>query len=582
MGRCIACDPAVTEAEHAAVIDQVRRFFEGRVGEIAAELKQKMKQAAADMLFEKAARYRDQITQIEHVLEKQQAVMTDAEDRDVFGFALLRTKALVQLFKVRHGLLLGRETFTLDCAADCDPAEVLERTLTDYYERANEIPREVLLPVDFDGMIELESWLKDKRSDLLAKPSALELRMPQRGDKLQIVELANKNAEEQIKELMDQWLSTEQKKRLALKELQEALELPRRPERIECYDISHFGGEGTVASMVVMENGEPKKSDYRKFKMRHVSGGDDYAAMQEVFARRFDYLRESGIRLEGLTMRQASPKDMQAIAAVVAAENLDGEGMAPEQFVALKHAGEVIGFGRLRAYPLNAEDAKKYGDTNLTEIASLWVKPEMRGKKFGYKLLAELIKRAGSKVQYVIVPEALADYYAGFGFKKVTSPPPVLAAKETACASARGGARFVTLRFDKTIHRKADLSFKAIPDLVVVDGGKGQLSVTVAVLEFLGIAQKEDPPKAAKAPKKAKPASTPAKPAKPRSRWKRFTFPIVGLAKQAEEIFVPGEPLPVQLAADTQASLLLQAIRDEAHRFANTYQQKVRTKARLG
>jgi len=573
MGRCIACDPAVSPERHQEVIYEVRRFLEGQVGEVRRDLEQKMREAALEQSFERAAVLRDRLQALEHLLEKQQAVMTDAGDRDVFGLAVIRTKAQVQLFRVRQGQLIGREEFVLDCAADCEPGEVLERVILDYYDTAREIPPEILLPVEIESEAALPQWLKQRRLDLTGQhQAALSLYSPQRGDKREIVDLANNNAKQRLAEQMGEWMSREQRKRVALQELQEKLQLPRRPQRIECYDISHFGGEDTVASMVVFQEGEPRKSDYRKFKIQTAGEADDYAAMREVLFRRFGHLQGGSLAAGALRLRQPTKKEFPQLADLIEQNQLDSTGLAIEHAVVLKAGKNLIGFAR--AKPVDSVDSK----TGAAEIASLWVDPAARGSRFGYQILTEIIKRETAGTFYVVVPESLSGYYAGFGFVPVRQPPETLLAKQS---GVRDGVQKVILRFDKKLRKKEDLSFRALPDLVVVDGGKGQLSSAVAILRHQGLIADPPEPAAPKANKNAKRKITQKEKGKPDSPWTGYAIAIVGLAKEREEIYLPGTSQPVPLSIDSQASLLLQAARDEAHRFANTFQRQVSGKRRL-
>ncbi|HDS11824.1 MAG TPA: excinuclease ABC subunit UvrC, partial [Candidatus Wirthbacteria bacterium] len=336
MGRCLGvCQATVSKQAHDEVIGLVEQFFDGRGQEILPRYRQLMQQAAEQKEYEQAAAYRDRIREIETVLEKQQAVMTDQQDRDVFGLAIQGTKACVQLFKLRRGLLLGKEEFSLDCACDCEPSEVLTRVLSDYYERANEIPREILLPLALEDLEVWQDWLNQIKDQSVRYN--INLLFPQRGEKRQVVELASTNAAQRLEELLGEWMSAERRRNLALSELKDGLKLKARPERIECYDISHLDGEGTVGSMVVMQNGQEKKSDYRKFKIKTQTKGDDYLAMQEVLERRFERLLEKGSLITGLTLRQASTKDLVRIVEIMREEHLDDENLDHKSCVVLKH-----------------------------------------------------------------------------------------------------------------------------------------------------------------------------------------------------------------------------------------------------
>ncbi|HNT29825.1 MAG TPA: GNAT family N-acetyltransferase, partial [bacterium] len=507
---------------------------------------------------------------IESLLAKQQAVMSDQQDRDVFGVAIEASKACVQLFKVRNGILIGREEFTMDCSAAVDAEEVLERTLVSYYEKAFEIPTEILIPQEMENAPVLSEWFGSLRAALAADRRLPQLVVPVRGEKKSLVDLVSTNAKQRLDELLGEWMTKEQRRNQALAELKDVLQLPRKPERIECFDISHLGGEGTVGAMAVFHAGEPRNSDYRRFKVQTIEGGDDYAALREVLTRRFERLQGMGIGLEGLTLRQPTDKAMKFIEERIMAERLDNSDLAPEQFLALRYKGEIVGFGRVKLY-LPADDATGEHAVPIHELASLWIKPELRGKRLGYLLLSELIRKFKAKVFYGLTSEGHVPYYEGFGFKCIAAVPPVFSKKIThACAS---WGPVVCLRYDTTTKRKEDLSFKAMPDLVVIDGGKGQLSTAVEVMHELRLYHPEEVKLAGKK-KKAPKTKSPKK----QKVWGLFAFPIVGLAKEEEQLFVPWQSEPIPLAADSAGSLLVQALRDETHRFAITYQKKVRSK----
>ncbi len=595
IARCIGiCKPEISKAEHDQIIGLVIDFFSGHGREILNSLETSMLNAASDMQFEKAAALRDQINQIKTILEKQHTVSTDQMDRDVFGYSIVGQSACVHLFRVRQGLLLGREEFSLDCGGDCEPEEVLRRAITAYYEKAFEIPKEILVPVDLEDVAALQDWLDTMRLQLPEQENSrikTTIVRPLIGEKKSIVDLASQNAEQRLLEMIGQWKSQEQRAAAGLAEIKEALDLPRRPERIECYDISHLGGEGTVGSMVVFVNGEPKKEDYRKFKLKTVSGGDDFAALQEVLERRFKHLGGVAIGVEGLSLRQATPKAMKFIEEKLIEEQLDSSMLSHEQFLVLRYQGEIVGFGRVKEYGEQTFKEANHQISNETkdqkgvlyELGSLWVKKELRGRKFGYMLMSELVQRTKARVIYLMCREKMASYYAGFGFLQIETMPEELKEKKERVCSSFGP--IAVMRFDKTIRKKEDLSFTALPDLVLIDGGKGQLSSSVEILEKMGLIRepkqqivKEAKKQKIKKTKKSTDKET--KIIKPKM-WERFVFPIASLAKQEEQVYLPWQTGPAILPPDKAGGLLLRSLRDEAHRFAVTYQRKVRGKAFL-
>jgi excinuclease ABC subunit C len=366
-------------------------FLQGKSDHILKNIEAKMEAAAESLNFEKAADYRDQLKAITRVVSKQKVISSATTDQDVIAFARDQGDACVQVFFIRHGKLIGREYFMLEGTEGESDAEVIGEFVTQFYDEAAHIPKEVLLPNEVEEAMVIEQWLRQKRG------TKVTLQIPQRGKKKELIEMARSNAQDTLATLKQQWAADRSKHVTALAELQESLNLPTPPARIECYDISHTQGQQTVGSMVVFVQGAPRKSDYRRFNVQTV-GNDDYGAMKEVLTRRFQRYKES----------------------------LDGE---------LHDLGQI-------------------------------------GRK-----------------------------------------------KETAWA--------------------------LLPDLLIVDGGKGQLSMAQEVLAEFGLVEE---------------------------------VPLAGLAKREEELFVPGQKASVRLPRRSEALYLVQRVRDEAHRFANTGHRKRRAK----
>ncbi|MFO7681731.1 MAG: excinuclease ABC subunit UvrC, partial [Chloroflexota bacterium] len=388
-GPCIG---AVNREQYRAMIKQLMDFLNGRSDHIVKNIETKMALAAENLQFEKAAEYRDQLTAVTKVVAKQKVISAADADQDVIAFAREQGDACVQVFFIRHGKLIGREYFLLEgTEGETDPA-VLQDFLTQFYDDAAHIPKEVLLPHEVAEAMVIEEWLKQKRS------TKVTLQVPQRGMKKELVEMAARNAADTLLTLRQQWEADRSKHVTAMSELQQALNLPTPPSRIECYDISHTQGAQTVGSMVVFVQGAPKKSDYRRFNVQTV-GNDDYGAMKEVLTRRFH----------------------------------------------------------------------RYKDTLAGELHD----PSQIGKQ----------------------------------------------KKETAWA--------------------------LLPDLIIVDGGKGQLSMAIDVLKEFGLENE---------------------------------VPLTGLAKQEEELFVPGSSRSILLPRRSEALYLVQRVRDEAHRFANEGHRQRRAK----
>ncbi len=390
-GPCIG---AVSREAYRDMIHGLMDFLNGKSDHIMKQLELRMAKAAENLQFEKAVEYRDQLRAVNRIVSKQKVIAAANTDQDVIAFAREQGDACVQVFFIRHGKLIGREYFLLDGTEGESDEEILQEFLTQFYDEAAHIPKEVLLPHEVSEAMVIEQWLKQKRT------TKVTLQVPRRGKKKELVQMASTNAADTLATLRQQWASDRSKHVQAMSELQESLDLPGPAARIECYDISHTQGVQTVGSMVVFVQGVPRKSDYRRFNVRTV-GNDDYGAMKEVLTRRF----------------------------------------------------------------------ARYKD----ELAGELHDPSKIGKK----------------------------------------------KKQTAWA--------------------------LLPDLLIVDGGKGQLSATLEVLDSFDL---------------------------------RDEVPTAALAKQEEEIFIPGKTKSVILPERSQGLYLVQRVRDEAHRFANEGHRKRR--ARVG
>lgn len=277
LGPCIG---AVNQEEYRAMIAGLIRFLEGRSEEVLADLETRMHAAAETLDFERAARLRDQLQAARRVVERQKIVTAAGSDQDVIAFARDEGNACVQIFFIRSGKLLGREFFMLEGAEAEDDRTVMAAFLKQFYEEAAYVPPEVILPNRVDEALVIEEWLRGKRGAKVA------LQVPRRGRKRELVRMAEENAAQMLDLVRAQWEADAHKQEQALDELKEALHLPQRPARIECYDISNTQGEYPTGSMVVFEQGVPRKSDYRRFVVRTVEGPDDYASMREVLTRR--------------------------------------------------------------------------------------------------------------------------------------------------------------------------------------------------------------------------------------------------------------------------------------------------------
>lgn len=384
------CVGEVSEDMYADHVKNLLSFLDGDTDEVVALLENEMKTAAKELEFEKAARLRDRLGGVLRAIEKQQMVGEKDEDLDIIGIADDDLEAAVQVFFVRKGRVVGRKGFILDKVEDLSPGGLVDRVLEEMYgdQPPLGIPSQVLVPVMPDHSDTYAEWLRH------LKGSNVSFRVPIRGDKRELHEMVTTNAKEEFVRHRLKRASDHNSRSRALSELQDLLQLPEAPLRIECYDMAHLQGTDYVGSMVVLEDGLPNKREYRRFKVKDVPGNDDYAAMREVLTRRLSaYIEE-------------------------------------------------------RDQPI-AERGERPG-------------------KFAYP-----------------------------------------------------------------------------PQLLLVDGGKGQLGVAIEVVTELGLADE---------------------------------IPVASLAKRFEEVYIPGQQEPVRIPRGSEGLFMLQRIRDEAHRFANTFHRELRGK----
>jgi excinuclease ABC subunit C len=351
-----------------------------------------MDRASEELRFEQAAAIRDQLRAIENVVARQRVISPEYVDSDVIAMARSDGEACVQVFFIRGGKLIGREYFLLEGTEETPDASVMGEFIKQFYDQAPTVPEQVLLPHEVEEAQIIKQWLNQKNNG-----QKVEILVPHEGAQQELIRMAAQNASETLAALQAQWQADTHRQEEALSQLQGELNLSEPPNRIECYDISNTQGTNAVGSMVVFERGVPKKSYYRHFNIRSVSGPDDFASMEEVLTRRFN------------------------------------------RWQAAQEISETPG-------------------------------------------------------------------------------------------------------------KRPDASFSVLPDLLLIDGGKGQLGRAVAVLERFNLQEK---------------------------------IPVAGLAKQNEELFVPGKSTPILLPRQSQGLYLIQRVRDEAHRFAITSHRKLRTKEGL-
>jgi excinuclease ABC subunit C len=276
--RCMApCTGNQSKEEYHQIVKQVRQFLEGRDRELLDDLRARMEAAAEQEEFEEAARLRDRLFKIERMLEKQRITQTSATDQDVIGLARQGSAVDLQILFVRGGLLIGRKDFFWPQSAEVSDEELVHSAIEQFYNKDGQPPREVLVPIDLEDAALIQQWLSDKRGE------SVRVRSPERGAKHQLVLLAEENAAAAVAD----HLRDEELDRQAGEELKRWLRLERAPRRIEGFDISNTMGDQSVASMVVWEEGQMKKADYRRFKIRTVTGANDFASMKEVVTRRY-------------------------------------------------------------------------------------------------------------------------------------------------------------------------------------------------------------------------------------------------------------------------------------------------------
>ncbi|HYO89423.1 MAG TPA: excinuclease ABC subunit UvrC [Candidatus Limnocylindrales bacterium] len=388
------CIGAVNQEQYRAMIQELMDTLSGKSEAVVQRLSAEMEAAAEALDFERAAAVRDQLKAIEYITRQHKAVSADFADRDVIALARDNGETVVQILFIRNGKLIGSDARALDGTEGETDGEILSAFLQRFYSGTAEVPNEVVLPQNIEETRIIERWLKDRRSG-----KRVTITVPQRGDKRTLVTVAQDNAREALNMMRAQWEADSHKQELALSQLQEALELPRPPNRIECFDISTTQGTAIVASRVVFVQGTPKKAEYRKFNIRTVSheGSDDYQSMREALTRRFQRWKDA-----------------------------------------------------------------------------------------------------------------------------VDDPTPVPVGQDD-----------------------RDETWRLLPDLLMIDGGKGQLGVAVEVMQEFDLLDR---------------------------------VPVVSLAKQFEEIYRPGNPVPLILPRRSDALFLVQRVRDEAHRFAITSHRQQRQK----
>ena len=274
------CQGCISKEEYRERVDAAVEFLNGNYGGIIKSLEEKMYQASEDMKFEKAIEYRELLSSVKQIAQKQKITHTDGEDKDIIALARDEEDAVVQVFFIRDGKLIGRDHFYVKLGTEDTRTQILSTFIKQFYSGTPFIQREIMLPQEIEEQEVLENWLSNKRG------GRVYIRVPQKGMKEKLVELAQKNAQLVLKQDKEKLKREEGRTIGAMKEIEQWLGM-KNIVRVEAFDISNINGFETVGSMIVYEKGKPKRSDYRKFKLRTVTGPDDYASMHEVLTRRF-------------------------------------------------------------------------------------------------------------------------------------------------------------------------------------------------------------------------------------------------------------------------------------------------------
>nr|WP_218283184.1 excinuclease ABC subunit UvrC [Crassaminicella indica]QXM06488.1 excinuclease ABC subunit UvrC [Crassaminicella indica] len=282
IGRCLGpCSEDINHEDYMKMIDEIILFLSGKHEELVKKIEMKMKEAASRMNFEKAAEYRDQIAAIYSIMEKQKIVSSSETDQDLIAMARGVDNACVMVFFIRGGKLMGREHYMLRASEENARGEINSAFIKQFYAGTAFVPKEILLQDKAEDVKLIEKWLSAK------KGSKVTVKIPQRGEKKSLLQLVHKNAIEILEQFREKLIKDRENSEGAIKALGAYLGLKNPPFRIESFDISNIQGVHSVASMVVFENGKPKYSDYRRFKIKTIEGPNDYKSMQEVIYRRF-------------------------------------------------------------------------------------------------------------------------------------------------------------------------------------------------------------------------------------------------------------------------------------------------------
>jgi excinuclease ABC subunit C len=314
------CEGLVSQEKYAGMINEVVQILKGKTSTLVRSLSEQMQAASGDMRYEEAAEIRDKIRQLTVYDERQKMVDPEMIDRDLFAVAVAGNDACGIVFKVRDGKIIGRQHSYMNGVEGWEEGGIIEHFLDRYYLDAQDIPSEIFLPAEIEGAEAVEKWLGERRGD------KVKIVVPKIGDKAKLIGMCKRNAQFLLDMLLLQKNKYKEVIPHPVKALQEALRLPAPPRKIECFDISNLQGSDSVASMVVFVDGKPRKSEYRKFKVRSVDGPDDFASMREVIDRRYGrVVAEQGV-LPDLIMVDGGRGQLSSAVAVLERLGLRGGG----------------------------------------------------------------------------------------------------------------------------------------------------------------------------------------------------------------------------------------------------------------
>ncbi len=317
--RCVApCVGLADREQYRKVIDDVIKFLEGRADQVLDDLRARMDEASERLEFERAAALRDQAHAVERVIQEQKEVSMRMVDEDIIAMARSRDEAHVQVFFVRAGKIIGRDHFVMQGVQGESDATVMGSFIKQYYHAASFVPSSILTSIIPDEKADIEAWLTSQRG------GRVRIEAPLRGGKRRLVQMVAENAREGLAQARVSFMTDADALAHALDELGEHLELPRAPRRIECYDISNIQGTNAVGSMVVFEDGKPRRAHYRRFRIKTVPGPNDYAMMQEMLRRRFKHLAPPVSGIEGDSHAPAKAKEDESFGVLPDLVLIDG------------------------------------------------------------------------------------------------------------------------------------------------------------------------------------------------------------------------------------------------------------------